>query len=214
MEGSHMKRLAALLAVTCVAAAFVAPADAAKKKKAKTFKHTIYLHGTQQAGEAEIPDAWLSDLWMNMDAEKPGSGAPKSMFVTNYVGGPNTNCSGNGLLPVWQGAMKGTVKGNVTLELHTVASPAASLEARLYPDASGGCNESAAPPAASAIVEVAPGQSVTKVTFKKVNFKVLSRMVLQLNMAGAPTPGQVRVLYDSDTAASSVSFTCIKKKCL
>ena len=206
-----MKRIAALLAVACVAAAFVAPAEAGKTK---TFKHTVYLHGTQPIGESEAPDTWVGGIWMKMDGTKPAAGAPKSTFVTNYVGGPNTDCSGNGLLPVWAGDMAGTIKGTVTVELHTIASPAASLEARLYPDANGGCNEAAMAPAASTIVDVAPGQSVTKIQFKKVNIKVLSRLVLQLNMAGAPTPAQVRVLYDSDTAASSVKFTCIKKKCL
>ena len=136
---TYMKRIAALLAVACVAAAFVAPAEAGK---VKTFKHTVYLHGTQQAGEAEAPDTWVGGIWMKMDGTKPAGDPPKSVFVTNYVGGPNTNCSGNGLLPVWAGDMKGTIKGTVTVALHTVASPAASLEARLYPDANGGCNES------------------------------------------------------------------------
>lgn len=205
-----MKRIASLLALACLAGALIAPAEAAKKK---TYKHTLYLHGTQQVGEAEIPDTWLNDLWMKMDETKPASGAPKSINVTNLVASPNTNCSGNGLLPVWQAPMAGTIKGNVTLELHTVASPASELEARLYADANGGCNESAMPPSASATVDVAPGHGVTKITFKKVNMKVLSRLVLQLNATDL-SPGQIRVLYDDASFASSLSITCIKKKCL
>lgn len=206
-----MKKLLSLLALSCVVAAFVGPAQAAKTK---SYKATLYLHGTQQIGEAEWPDTWVNSLWMAMNDTKPGGGAPKSMNVTNYVGGPNTDCSGNGLLPVWQASMQGTIKGNVTLTLHTVASPAAVLEARLYPDANGGCNEEAMAPSAVTTTNVAPGPGVTKITFKKVNIKVLSRLVLQLNIASSPSPGQIRVLYDSDSAPSALTITCIKKKCV
>jgi hypothetical protein len=208
-----MKKIAALLAVACVAASFIGPAEAAKKKKVKSFKHTLYLHGTHPAGEAEIPDTWLNSLWMKMDATKPAGAEPKSTQVTNYAGGPNTNCSGNGLLPVWQAAMKGTIKGTVTLELNTVAGPASTLVAGLYADANGGCNETAMAPAAVTQVEVAPGQAVTKITFKKVNIKVLSRLVLQLHAPNL-TASQTRIFYDSTDMASSLTLTCVKKKCL
>ena len=193
------KFVLSLLVLALVAAPLTAPATAGKAKKV-----TLFLHGTHQAGEAELPTTWLDDAWMTMDATKP-SGQPKSMFVTNYVGGPNTNCSGNGLLPLWKAEMKGAVKGTVTLHLHTVATPGATLVAALYPDANGECNEAAMPPAATTEVAVAPGHAMTEVKFENVNFKVLASLALQLHMAG-PSPAQVRILYDGAGFESGMEF--------
>lgn len=135
------KFVLALTALALIAAPLAGPAAAGKAKKV-----TLYLHGTEQFGEAELPTTWLDSAWMKMDTTKPSGGQPKSMFVTNYVGGPNTNCSGNGLLPLWRADLKGAVKGTVTLNLHTIATPGATVVANLYPDASGGCNEAAQRP--------------------------------------------------------------------
>jgi hypothetical protein len=172
---------------------------------------TLYLHGRQPVGEAEMPDTWVDSNWMSMDSTKPADPAPKSMFVTNYVGGPNTQCSGNGILPVWKGLVSGTATGTVTVTLNTVATPAAKLNVELYPDGAGGCESSLGstgyiPPAAAQVVDVAPGPGVTTVTFKNVKLKMIQSLVLQLSII-SPSPAQVRVLYDSASFPSSVQLT-------
>src|SRR5688500_10510835 len=115
-----MKKTFLLIAAGALAVgALVGPAAA---KKAKPQAVSFVLHGTQPAGEAQMDETWLNSNWMTMDTTEPTAAEPKSMFVTNYMRGPNTDCDGNGLLPVWRGTMTGKVKGDVTLTLHTIAT--------------------------------------------------------------------------------------------
>jgi hypothetical protein len=206
------RTIMALLAIGLVAGSLAAPASAGKAKAKKT---TLYLHGTETLGEAALTTTWLDGMLMKMDGSKPGGDPPKSMFVTNYVGGPNTQCSGNGLLPVWKGDMAGTVKGTVTVTLHTIATPATQMNVELFPDGSGGCESDLGstgytPPAEAQVVEVAPGHAETKVVFKNVNFKSEAWLILQLSIANNPHPGQVRVLFDSADFASNVALSIAK----
>ena len=205
------KMIAVAVSLGLMAAALaVAPAQAGKKKAVKT---TLYLHGTQPAGELELPDTWVNSLWFPMDTTEPSGAAPKSTFVTNYVGGPNTACSGNGLLPTWKGQLAGAVKGDLTVTLNTVATPATSLNVELFPDGSGGCESDLgstgyAPPAAAQTVDLAPGPAVTEITFEDVNFKAGAWLVMMLSIGDAPHPGQVRVLYDAPGYDSKIEFKC------
>jgi hypothetical protein len=210
------KTIALGLVAGLAALSLASPASAGKK----TFKHTFFLHGPSQAGEADLPNTWLDSAWLPMDPNEPEGSAPKSMFVTNYLVGPNTACSGNGLLPTWKGLMAGTVKGNLTVSLQTIGSPAAKVQIDIFPDATGGCDSDLGstgyvPPVASAVVDVPPGPGVTEVTFKKVNFKVGASLVMMLSIPGAPAnPQQVRVLYDSSDFASAITLTCSGKPCV
>lgn len=201
-----MRKLAlSVMAVAVLVSAVAAPAGAAKKPT------TLYLHGTEYAGEVGLTSTWLEDNWMRMDTSKPTDSAPKSMFVTNYVGGPNTSCSGNGLLPTWRGDFKGKIKG-LTLNLHTIATPAAQLKVDVYPDGTGGCDSGTTgasdyvPPAATETVDVAPGHSETVVKFNHKPFKAYNSLVLMLSIVG-PSPAQVRVLYDSTDMASNLQVS-------
>ncbi|MGH2730966.1 MAG: hypothetical protein ACRDJI_10225, partial [Actinomycetota bacterium] len=185
------------------------PAEAKKKKKKPPpapVATTLYLHGNQPLGEAELPETWVDAIWHVMDATEPADGQAKSQFVTNYAGGPNPECSGNGLFPVWKGEISGTIVGDVKVTLHTVATPAAQINVELFADANGGCNDMAQPASAAAVVDVAPGQAVTEVVFEGVNIPVAGSIVLQLEsiIPGAPT--QTRVFYDSSAMASSIQF--------
>ncbi len=196
-----------------LASSLAAPATAAKKKTT-----TFYLHGkgpVKPVQEAYINENWLDDNFMTMDATEPAAGEPSSIFVTNYLRGPNTDCDGNGLLPVWKGAYTGNFKGDVKITLHTVATPVAPLVASLYADPTGTCGSAGTPatpaseapqPVAQAQVDVAPGPSVTEITFKKVKLKAGGALALQLHIPTLTTPGQVRVLFDSADFASSVAL--------
>jgi hypothetical protein len=209
------KALAVILALGLVVGALAMPATAKKKKKkaAAPVPVTYYLHGTETAGEVEATNAG-SGVFMSMDATKPAAGTPKSMFVTNYFAGPNTACSGNSLLPTWRGPLAGTVKGDVKLRLHTIGSPAAVVQADLFPDGTGGCDSDLGstgfvPPVSSVQADVPPGPGVTEITFPNVNFKSVGSVLIMLSIPGAPAnPYQVRVLYDDATYDSSLELTC------
>jgi hypothetical protein len=207
------KALIAILVLGLLAGAQAFPA-AAKRAKAKPV--TLYLHGTEDLGELEIGNAG-SGTFMPADPTKPDASTPKSMFVTNYLVGPNTSCSGNSLLPTWRGRLSGTVKGDVTLTLHTIGSPGAVMQADLFPDGTGGCDSDLGstgfiPPAASTQVDVAPGPGVTEVTFSGINFKAVGSVVVMLSIPGAPAnPYQVRVFYDGAGYESALTLPCVPK---
>jgi hypothetical protein len=214
LEGDVMKRYLVLFLALGLIFGSVSIADA-KKKKAKPVATTLYLHGTQEFGELEIPDNVSGGLFMAMDATKPDAATPKSMFVTNYLAGPNTACSGNALLPTWKGTLSGTVKGDLTITLNTIGSPAAQMQVDVFPDGTGGCESDLGstgfvPPVASTVVDVPPGPGVTEVKFEGVNFKAQGSLVFMLSIPGAPAnPYQVRVLYDGAGYESNLAFSCI-----
>lgn len=208
------KTLIVALSLSLVAGALALPASAKKKKKAKPQQVTMFLHGTDPLGETEY--ATLG-TFMKMDGEEPSASEPKSRFATNYVVGPNTECSGNALLPTWQGTLVGNVKGDVTVTLNTVGSPTAQLSVELYADGTGGCNSEALgatdymPPVAETVADVPPGPGVTEVVFEDVNFKTLGSLVMMVHMepvAADRTPHQVRLLYDAADFASKIELTC------
>ena len=201
------KLVLSLAAFTVLVSALAAPAIAAKKTT------TFYLHGRGPVQEAYINESWLDSIWMTMDSKKPTDSEFSSIFVTNYMRGPNTDCDGNGLLPVWKGPFSGSFKGDAKITLHTVATPAAKMVASLYADPTGTCTsttpglESEAPdPVGQVEVDVAPGHNTTTIVFKKLNFKAAASLALQLHVPNMTTPGQVRVLFDSKDFPSSMQL--------
>jgi hypothetical protein len=201
--------LLAITALGLVAGSLAGPAGAAKKST------TFYLHGkTSPVTEAHLNEMWLDDALMGMDTTEPSNPAPSSIFVTNYVNGPNTDCDGNGLLgAVWKGDFKGKFKGTVKVTLHTIATPATKMTVSLYRDPTGTCSAEpplgdvdAPDPVATDVIDMAPGHAETVVEFKNVKFTSLWGLALQLSIPGG-SPGQVRILFDSAEFASSVQLT-------
>jgi hypothetical protein len=192
-----------------VVGSLAGPAGAAKKST------TFYLHGkASPVTEAHLNEMWLDGSWMTMDTTKPEKPEPSSMFVTNYFRGPNTDCDGNGLLPVWKGDFAANFKGDVKVTLHTVATPAVQMTVSLYRDPTGTCSaeppigDAEAPkPVATDLIDVAPGHAETVIVFKNVKFKSMASLALQLSIPTQTTPGQVRILFDSADFASSVQLT-------
>lgn len=203
-----MRKLAlALAAMTVLVSALGAPAVAAKKTT------TFYLHGRGPVQEAYLNESWLDSVWMTMDGSEPTDSEFSSTFVTNYFRGPNTDCDGNGLLPVWKGDFSGSFKGSAKVTLYTAATPAVTMVASLYKDPTGTCtsnipgSESEAPkPVAQTEVQVAPGNATTEIVFKKVKFKAIAGLALQLHVPTQTTPGQVRVFFDSADFPSSLQL--------
>ncbi|MBA2725108.1 MAG: hypothetical protein H0U53_03885, partial [Actinobacteria bacterium] len=187
-------------------ASLVGPATAAKKSA------SYFLHGRGPVAEAYINETGIDSNFMTMDTTEPTAAEPTSIFVTR---GFNTDCDGNGFLPVWKGDYAGKFKGTVTVTLHTIATPATPLVVSLYADATGTCSSGgtvsepteAPKPVATATVTPPSGPGVTEVVFKNVKFKALSNALLQLNVPSLTTPGQIRVLFDSAQYPSAVTFS-------
>ena len=208
------KTMLVVLALGLFVGSLAAPATAGKTKTT-----TLFLHGkgpVKPVQEAYTTENWIDSIWMGMDTTEPTASEPSSIFVTNYFRGPNTDCDGNGLLPVWKGAFAGKFKGDVTVTLHTVATPVAPMVASLYADPTGTCSAAGTPataaseapkPVAQTQLEVAPGPGVTEITFKNVKFKAMGSLLLQLHMPTQSTPGQVRVLFDSADFPSNVTLS-------
>lgn len=170
----------------------------------------LYLHGDEEVGELEDP----LGPYRRMDRDAPADGDPKSVFVTNYVGGPNTRCDGNSLLPTWEGFFKGTVTGDVTVVLHTLAGPRANLAVELHADPGIGCvTEPPEPvPTARQIVALEPGLSEHVITFEDLEFDASFGMNLLIHgntsLAQNPT-NQARLFYDNPDFEARIEFLCL-----
>ena len=205
------KPLAIAILAGLVAASLAAPAFAAKKKPVAT---TLYLHGTEVVGETESM-AIVAPGYFSMDATEPSGSEPKSKQLTNYVAGPNTQCAGNELFPVWVGDLSGTVKGDVTVTFHTISTPAAAVDVRIWPDVNSQlCTQETLgafdypEPAGEVRVNLPPGPGSVEAVIEGVNFKAGSVLMLQLTpVVEGPFFG--RVLYDSTQFVSKIDFNCI-----
>lgn len=204
------KPLAIAILAGLVAASLAAPAFAAKRKPVTT---TLYLHGSQVVGESESFSI-VAPGYLPMDSSEPSGAEPKSKQLTNYVGGPNTECAGNELFPVWVGDLTGTVKGDVTVTFHTISTPAAAVDVRIWPDVNSQlCTQETLgamdypEPAGEVRVNLPPGPGVTEAVIEGVNFKAGSVLMLQLTpVVEGPFFG--RVLYDSTDFVSMIEFRC------
>lgn len=211
-----MKRV---LTAAVVATIAVATPSYAAPKAPKPLTKTYFLHGTQPVGEVDqVPVGGAALL---MDATKPAGAQAKSKQITNYIGGPNTECASNPLFPYWEGPVAGKVTGKVKITLFTLAAPGSSVRVRLFnsPGAQA-CNESY--PAAifdkTVTVPQGDGSVVIEGEVKKSAKPIGGALQLELSPSGTlGDTSQVRAFYDSAAQSSSVTFTCIpnagKKTC-
>lgn len=209
------KPLALALTAGLVATSLAAPALAAKKPKA--VPTTLYLHGNEVIGEVENFAITSSGTYFDMNSEEPTAAEPKSKQLTNYVGGPNTQCAGNDLFPVWVGDLSGTITGDITVTFHTISTPG-SVDVRVWPDvASQLCtNETLGAadypePAGEVRVDLPPGPGTVEAVIEGAKIKAGSLLMLQLTPV-IETPFFGRVLYDSTSYVSKIEFNCIPAK--
>ena len=205
-----MRRPVIALVTLAVAAGLANGASAAPKP----VKMTHYFHGSLPVGEVETAPSQPSML--PMDATKPTGTQAKSKGVTNYVGGPNTACAGNGLVPGWTGKVSGTIT-TATVVLY-VQGTGGEVEVQLYADVDGIlCNENQPKIAGSAKVTLpaTPGAEI-KIPIKIKKLAPKSSINVQVNptltAAGVLIqPFVARVQYDATSALSRIEFTCIPK---
>ncbi len=209
-------RKALLIALTAglVASSLAGPALAGKKKKAKPVATTLYLHGSEVVGELENYFLVASGTYMSMDKSEPSGAEPKSKLLTNYVLGPNTECAGNDFFPVWVGDLSGKVTGDMKITFHSIATPGAAVDVRVWPDvASQLCtNETLGvfdypEPAGEVRVNLPPGPGSVEAVIEGVKFNAGSKLMLQLTPA-IEGPFLGRALYDSTSYVSKIEFNC------
>jgi hypothetical protein len=216
-----MRKIVSVLAASALlTAAFVSPALSAKAKPVAT---KLFLHGATVIGENDS-FSLVAEGYLPMDATEPAGAEPKSRQITNYLSGPNTQCAGNNLFPVWSGPVSGTIKGDMKFTFSTVGTPG-SVVVRVWPDVGSSLCDSAATgasdypdPAGEVTVELPPGEGTVEAVMKGVNFKAIGSVIVQISPAVAvdvPDPGGsvlapvlARVLYDTPDFASALEFKC------
>ncbi|MDX6199111.1 MAG: hypothetical protein QOJ79_2262 [Actinomycetota bacterium] len=204
-------RTLCLVAVAVVASALTAPLAQAKPA-AKPVAITQYLHGTQQYGELQKP-AGQGDYAV-MDGKAPAGTSARSSGVTNYVGGPNTECAGNTLFPVWVGAVDGTPTGNATVDLFLQTAGSGSFEVRLFSNVGEQlCNADYPGTIGSETVTFTSGQDKATVVLKNINpkHKPVGSLMLQITPVLSAPPYVARVQYDATAANSRITFSCLPK---
>lgn len=220
------KLFAGLAASAVVMSCLVTPAVA--KRAAKPVATKLFLHSATVVGENDSFSLY-NEAFLPMDKAEPSGSEPKSRWITNYLAGPNTQCAGNNLFPVWSGALTGQIKGDVKLTLNTVGTPG-DVVVRIWPDVGAGASlcdsdNPASPssnyvdPAGEVVVSLPPGAGTVEAVMKGVNFKAVGSVVIQISpvvQVDIPSPGgsvlnpfMSRILYDTADFASVLEFSCI-----
>lgn len=221
-----MKRSLILFLALGLVAGSIATAEA--KKKPKPVATKLFLHGATVAGENDS-FSLVNEAFLPMDATEPTGGEPKSRMITNYLAGPNTQCAGNNLFPVWSGELSGTIKGDVKLTFNAIGTPG-DVVVRIWPDIAAGSSlcdtsnpvspaDNYVDAAGETVVTLPPGTGTVEAVMKNVNLTAMASVVIQLSPAVAvdvPDPGGSvlapfvsRVLYDSPDFASVLEFSCL-----
>ena len=215
-----MKKIMAMALVGGLAFSLMAPTGATARKK--PVKTSLFFHGTEDFGEVEsYPGAFTGGAFKKMDSKAPEGGGTKSQQILTYGAGPNTNCAGNNLFPVWVGELAGTVKGAVKVTFHTASTPA-EVDIRIWPDINAlTCNEDYPEPVRELRVALPAGQGKVEATLKGAAFKATQLLMVQISPATTQLPDPVgsrpvppflgRVFYDSADMASGIQFKCIPK---
>lgn len=197
------KLVVLMLIAGLMAVNLAAPVEAKKKKKAKPVATTLFMEGAGNFGEE---DQTANGTYLKLQAE-PGSGE-KSMGMPNYVGGPNANCAGNSLVPVFVGPLAGKVTGDMKITFDVNATPAAQAEVRVWPDiAAQACNDAYVEPAGAVVVDLPAGGGTVEAVVEGLDFEATSVMMIQVTPVLAPPPSYARVFYGTD--ASKVEFKCL-----
>ncbi len=175
---------------------------------------SMYFHGD---GERYVDDDRADPLaatYNVMDRTAPATSDFESRSLPNYAAGPNPNCSGNYLLPVWTGYVgSGSIVGDATVTLDVIGT-GGDVVVQLYSGISGqACNESYVQPIAKATASLPTGPGTIEVTLPLDGYRPTFDLMVQIVAAPSgplsfnPTT-QARVLYDGVDYAGSLSFTC------
>jgi hypothetical protein len=216
-----MRRLTALFLMPALAAGALAFDDPSGDPPAEVppspIEYTFHLHGTDTIDETAHG---VLDPFAPMDFTPPTGTVPKSKQMLNYVGGPNTVCSGNNLFPTWIGNITGTMQGSVQVSIPAVGT-GGLVDVSIFADSQGlncnsGTTQNYIPPLATARVAAPTGPGTITATLPVDASR--ARTDFSLTVMIAPAPGaaglgsptaQARVLYDATGFAATVKVTCL-----
>lgn len=212
-----LKRATGIALILISVMAVSVPATAKKAPKQKPVKTILYLEGTMDVGDAEQDP--VSGVFLQLSPDKPDGVTPKSKALYSYAVGPNPDCAGNSLFPVFIARdFAGTVVGPVKFTINTVSSPGASVDLRIWPDiASQMCDSETTgamdyvEPGASVVAPLPPGPGVVEVKTPNAKFEAQALLMFQITPILVP-PFMARVLYDAETYDSRIEFMCIPPK--
>jgi hypothetical protein len=207
----HHRAVVVVVLVALSVSALMLPAQAKKKKKPKPVASVLFMEGISNFGEE---DQVANSTYLKLQPEE-GSGE-KSVGIPNYVGGPNSQCAGNSLVPVFIGSVTGKIVGDMKVTFNAVA-PGGQVEVRVWPDvAAQACNEQYPAPAGAVTVDLPSGEGTVEATIEGLNFSATSLMMVQITPVLAPPAYYARAFYGD--ANSKVEFSCIPaagaKSCL
>lgn len=176
---------------------------------------TMYMHGE---GDRYVDETSyeLAGPPKTMDREEPTGSDFDSMQLLNYALGPNPNCAGNSLFPVWTGFLgEGTMVGEATVTLHVLGSTGGDVTVNVWADVTGqACNDSYPTPDATADVTLPPGDGSVEVTLPTDGLDPDFSIMVQVQPTPSDTPlahtptTQARVLYDGADVQTSIALTC------
>lgn len=165
---------------------------------------TYHLEGTGLADEAHHHS--LAGF-APMTIEEP-TGSTKSKQISNYAAGPNTQCSGNNLLPTWSGFLggNGTISGTMDVSIPAIGN-GDDVTVAVFADTSGGCNDAYVAPIASGSATLPEGPGTLEATLFLPKGVKPYNLVLMV-YADTLTTAQGRVLYGSADFDGTLTFTC------
>jgi hypothetical protein len=212
------KILALLMTLGLVGGALAAPAVAKKKKTRKpvAVATALFMDGEGTYGEQEQANQPPAKTGTYLKLTPAAGTAEKSISIPSYGVGPNNNCAGNSLFPVFTGAVTGTVTGDVKVTFEAQATPSAKAEVRIWPDiAAQTCNADYIEPAGKVVVDLPSSKGPVTATIPGVNFAATQQVMIQVTgVAGSvgpppsPTaPFYARMYYGTD--AAKVEFSCV-----
>lgn len=216
-----MKRTPVLLAAAALLASGLGhDAMAATKKKVaapKPVTATMYLHGTSDYGNQDM----IAGDPMTLDRKAPTGTTTKEAAVLggNVAGALDVpkECPGGPYIPAFTGPVSGLLTGVVTVKLYARGT-GGNVTVELLADPAD-CTE--APVIAAEVLAPVPASpSASLVTVKlplpAKGVKVLGTLSVQFlsDQTTTAPPGALGITgvsYDSTTAPSAVTFTCLPK---
>lgn len=167
----------------------------------------FHLHGDDAT--PTIDDDYVATLGgppLVMD-RTPGD-AGESRQLLNYVGGPNTQCTGNNLFPTWSGYIgDGTIASDATLTLDVTGALGGTVNVAVWADVTGqNCNEAYIQPDALTTAALPVGNGTLEVTVPLEGIDPDFSLLLMVYPDTADPTAQGRVHYDDGVA--TLTFTC------
>lgn len=168
---------------------------------------TFHLHGDPTvAGTDDDYAGQLGAGPLTMDLV-PGD-AGESRQLLNYVGGPNTECTGNSLFPTWSGYIgEGTVVSDGKLTLDVAAGLGGTVNVAIWADVTGqNCNDAFIQPDVLAQGTLPVGPGLLEVDLPMADLDPDFSILLMVYPETSDPTAQGRINYDDGIA--TLNFTC------